>query len=389
MKLICPRCQYKGFVDATAASADEQMSCARCGGPLDELLWSGSQLSSLTTATAATVAVANQRIMENQNAYAPSAETGFEDVLEIPVPLRSAQQHASEQTLVLDDVIPVTELSATDEVIELPVYSADDDDDDIPTLEQEVGPAVDASAALPPESVQLSRPETLVAPEPTSFDYEGYRAWVRVAPLLLLVAALVFFGLYYLGNRVGEGERAQNAATTPATPAETQSAIPATEAEKVESATDASQPSASSADSGTAAGSAAIAEAEPQPEARAENTKVETAKSEPQPTAPAAAPVAAPIVAPSAPVTEQRPTGNFTVQVGSYNNAAQADERAGHLRSSGVEARVVRADIPRRGTWYRVQAGSFASREDAARYAAELKGKGAADDSIITELRGQ
>ena len=49
-----------------------------------------------------------------------------------------------------------------------------------------------------------------------------------------------------------------------------------------------------------------------------------------------------------------------------------------------VEARVVKAEIPGKGTWYRVQIGGFKSREEATNYANQLKGKGALQDYIIT-----
>src|SRR5207244_1048164 len=51
--------------------------------------------------------------------------------------------------------------------------------------------------------------------------------------------------------------------------------------------------------------------------------------------------------------------GSITVQVASFNNQAQADERVASLKSAGIEARVVKADIPGKGTWYRVQIGRF------------------------------
>src|ERR1043165_5089218 len=110
MKLICPNCHYQRPVDA---SADERLSssCVHCGTPLEQLLWPGFQTPLLqttthTSAAAPVVAGDDQGIMENQNAYAPSAEHSVEDVLEIPRPLRSTQR-AGEQMLVLEDVIPV------------------------------------------------------------------------------------------------------------------------------------------------------------------------------------------------------------------------------------------------------------------------------------------
>lgn len=397
MKLICPNCHYQRPVDA-AADARLSSSCARCGTPLEQLLWPGLQSPLLQTSTtadpaAAPVAVVDQGIMENQNAYAPSAESFGEDVLEIPRPLRSTQ-HAGEQLLVLEDVIPVpaahelspweedTDPQMLDGIASEPDTLLSDDDDDEITL---MSPSSSESGI---GRNRLAGTDVFVAAKPPAPDYEGYRAWVRIAPLLLLLGALAFFSLYYLGNRMGEGgqETAQNAANNPATQPETQAVAPTTtSSQSVESA----QPPATAQPSESSVVGASAETQKPD-----QKSKVEAAKTEAPPAViaapPAAAPVAAaPVVTAAAPSTASSPViaqavGNFTVQVGSYNDAAQAEERAGRLRSSGIEARVVRAEIPRRGIWYRVQAGRFASQEDASRYAVEIKGKGATDAFIIT-----
>ncbi|HEU4594325.1 MAG TPA: SPOR domain-containing protein [Pyrinomonadaceae bacterium] len=78
--------------------------------------------------------------------------------------------------------------------------------------------------------------------------------------------------------------------------------------------------------------------------------------------------------------------GNFTVQVGSYPDASQANERVSALRAVGLEARAAAVEIPKRGTWYRVQAGRFQTREEATRFGAQLRAKGAADNVIVAEV---
>ncbi|HVG35750.1 MAG TPA: SPOR domain-containing protein [Pyrinomonadaceae bacterium] len=79
--------------------------------------------------------------------------------------------------------------------------------------------------------------------------------------------------------------------------------------------------------------------------------------------------------------------GGFTLQVGSFNNLAEADGRVAKLSALGVNAYAVRVEIPKRGTWYRVQVGRFMNREEAGRYGAQLRGKGAVADFIVTERR--
>lgn len=85
-----------------------------------------------------------------------------------------------------------------------------------------------------------------------------------------------------------------------------------------------------------------------------------------------------------APVTPNQ--GNLTIQVASFNDQTQANDRINSFRSKGVEARIVRVDIPNKGTWYRVQIGGFKSREEAASHANQLKSKGILQDFIITTI---
>ena len=79
--------------------------------------------------------------------------------------------------------------------------------------------------------------------------------------------------------------------------------------------------------------------------------------------------------------------GNYTLQVGSFNDLAEASERVAKLGSLGISAYVAKVEIPKRGIWYRVQTGSFSSREEAARYGAQLRSRGSVADFIITERR--
>lgn len=399
MKLICPNCQHTAIIDNAAPAAEgedasDTTSCARCGEPMNQLLWDGFQPSNLMTATAAAAtALPPQRIMENQNAYAPSAEPIFDDVLEIPTPLRSAQP-VTDQTLVLEDVIPAQDYWTDDEIPDSQIEFTDDGEDSMSGREGwPIHPA--EASTLAADKSQLAGPQVYGASQTSSFDYEGGRAWLRIAPMLLLLGALVFFALYYLGNRVGVRDRPQDGAATQAQP-DTQSAAtaPATAAvpENSQNASQSPQPAESIAATTEPSTTTTVALKDEAPKP-VEKPAAETAKRESQPPPEVAAPAAV-ATAPAASTTTTAPavdqgTGNFTVQVGSYNNAAQADERVSQLRSNGIEARVVRAEIPRRGTWYRVQAGRFASQTEAARYATELKGKGATSDFVVTSAQSQ
>jgi cell division septation protein DedD len=332
--------------------------------------------------------------MENQNAYAPSADTVFEEVLDIPRPLRS-DEPTGDQMLVLEDVIPAAEFSAPDESFDEQSESAEEEET---LLRTEPGTYIlpgDAAASAGEKSPLQTGPQVYGAAETSSFDYDNGRAWLRLAPVLLLIGVMVFFALYFLGNRMsGWGQRPQESAALPAQP-ETTSAATATAPEKTEQAiAPASSPEAPATPEASSAVAAQAKEESPAPAtvavtAPAAEPSVETAKAESKPAQSEPAASSAPAPAPVAQSSTGNSTGNFTIQVGSYNNSAQADERAGRLRSSGVEARVVRAEIPRRGTWYRVQAGRFTTRDEAARFASELKARGAADSFLIAEFQGQ
>jgi len=76
----------------------------------------------------------------------------------------------------------------------------------------------------------------------------------------------------------------------------------------------------------------------------------------------------------------------LTIQVASFNDQAQANERVSWFRSKGVEARSVKVDIPGKGTWHRIQIGGFKSREEASNHANQLKSKGILQDFIVTTI---
>jgi len=210
---------------------------------------------------------------------------------------------------------------------------------------------------------------------------------LRTSPIILAFCGTVFISLIFLmdftardGNRAatvsrtssvtpakvenlpvsgGRNQKIPANATAPATPAPQPSVAPSVQPSVVQSASPASN----------------IAENQPagqQPAARTSpSTNVD--------------PKGAQVTMPSP--ADAAGEGGFTLQVGSFNAQAEADERAGKLGSLGVRAYVVSVEIPKRGTWYRLFVGSFSSREEAGRYGAQLRGRGAVADFIVTERR--
>lgn len=68
--------------------------------------------------------------------------------------------------------------------------------------------------------------------------------------------------------------------------------------------------------------------------------------------------------------------GGYTLQVGSTNDEAAARAQVAQLKAAGHTAYYVRAEIPGKGTWYRIRVGRFGSPADAQRYSRTLGGKG-------------
>jgi cell division protein FtsN len=55
----------------------------------------------------------------------------------------------------------------------------------------------------------------------------------------------------------------------------------------------------------------------------------------------------------------------FFVQVASFQNTEDADRQAARLKSKGYKVVIIKADIPGKGTWYRVRLGPYRDSADA------------------------
>jgi cell division protein FtsN len=147
------------------------------------------------------------------------------------------------------------------------------------------------------------------------------------------------------------------------------------------------------------------AKAEPHPPADASpapapGPKSTAANDAPAQSAPTPAPVApAPQPKPAAPPKSDEKArvetpaqgggggGKFTAQVGSFSSPSEANARVSSLRAAGFEANVASAELPGRGTWYRVQVGRFADRDGAAKTVAALRAQGAAAAALVVPVQ--
>jgi DedD protein len=62
-----------------------------------------------------------------------------------------------------------------------------------------------------------------------------------------------------------------------------------------------------------------------------------------------------------------RGSGRYTLQLGASRDRSVAEKLQARARAAGISARVIEADLGAGGTWYRVRAGSFASKDEAAK----------------------
>jgi cell division septation protein DedD len=101
------------------------------------------------------------------------------------------------------------------------------------------------------------------------------------------------------------------------------------------------------------------------------------AKSEPPAPAPAPAPTPAPARPPEEPRAARAPAasaeGAWTLQLSASQSKDEADKFAARLRDRGYAPFIAKAEVPGKGTWYRVRMGGFPTKEAAARYLQDFK----------------
>ena len=224
---------------------------------------------------------------------------------------------------------------------------------------------------------------------------KGDNLFKPVALAVLAFGGLVFAAWYFLGDQLARrGDQNQVAVNSPAPsdPAAGQTAAPAVSAQPTAepSVAPSVEPKAAapaeSKPADQAAPAAEVKNNRPATETPAPPPAAAKANPEPKPAVPAQAAKPAPKQAevPLSGHSVKQSEGSITIQISSHSDLAQATERANRLKAEGVEARVVKAEIPRRGTWYRVQLGRFTSRDEASRYASQLRARGAVRDFYVT-----
>ena len=402
MKVICPKCQYENQADST------RVVCARCATIIDVGMDQTSSLDSNGRRQTARLPFAanpgnsqssnsqpqnSQQLNQPRDVYATRIGEEFDDVLDIP---RQAQS-SYDSSPVFDDVFSTPGYESTS------AY-------DFSTVERKPTTPIENYQAGTPryretqDYIASSEPEFMgwpVLPETATEEEEevsGFSSGKGGLLARIVLGALVFGGLvfgayYFLGDLISkrkdqaenliaggasssnqtEGKSAAVAPTVEVKPAATE------QAETNESKNAVAPPVINpkpKEEAGQPANTAAKGDSKPvtiPPTMTGRAGHSDTAK--PETTKPAPAPVA------STPNN-----GNMTIQVASFDNQAQANERVARLKSDGIDARVVRAEIPKKGTWYRVQIGGFSTRQEAENYGAQLRSKGKVQDFIVTTI---
>ena len=112
------------------------------------------------------------------------------------------------------------------------------------------------------------------------------------------------------------------------------------------------------------------------PEKHAEPAHAPTVVPPPRPATSVSAPPAPAKVASAATIVLTPPPadpGEFTVQIGSSQERAEAQRMENKARAAGLKPYVVEADLGARGTWYRVRVGAFRDKEAASRYRKDVE----------------
>jgi len=396
MRIVCPKCELKGNVDAAPTGTRTRIVCVRCASTFESPLANVAEQPSVSESYP--VVYSGEKFVENLESDISTVSKEIELSTE-------AWETPERREELLPDV-------------SLPKVLTPDSEDDFSISSQpsmmekfEAGHAVEEvqaaspteentpafSPTLMPQDAEIEFPETLpveaqtpvAAPampksansRPTSDMYAVGVRLMQVSPLWLLVAGLSFISFIVLCNwiikpveQTGEAASLTNVTnnqatnTSPSRPPVPAIHTPAPANPTTQQLTD---PKAAFVKAETKEASAPV----PTPA----NTPVTAiTASAPEPVTPPVSPVNS---------TAESKEGRITIQIGSYNETAQAQERVASLQAAGHKAWFVTVEIPKRGTWYRVQSGRFVTRDEAERHGRQLRNEGVVSSFIVTEVQ--
>lgn len=395
MRVVCPKCELKGQVDAAPKGAKTRIACVRCATTFDAVFVDGEIQAVQPQANRAEASVESAVSEVHAESDVSVAGADFASAPEMPHADRENQFDVSPQveaSPVLADDFFTSSTSSADLMSDASVETMQDAPEEISPevtpqgVEAGVHETADtAQASLVVAQSLKSGGAGKVGHAPSDAYGMGVRL-MRVSPLWLLVTGLSFISFIVFCNwlikptgRPGGSliAAANNHATNQSV---NRVSVPASTAQSPVN----SQVSQRANESGVAFIAAEAKEAMPPAAA----PSVEPAGARPaEAEAKQATPPASSNRADEAKEAKEAKEGKVTIQIGSYNAAAEAEARVANLKSAGFEARSVAVEIPKRGTWYRVQSGRFVSRDEAERYGKQLRDKGVVSSFITTDVQ--
>lgn len=79
-------------------------------------------------------------------------------------------------------------------------------------------------------------------------------------------------------------------------------------------------------------------------------------------------------------------TGRFTIQIASFPDLGSAQEVEQSLKSKSYPVFIQKAEVPGKGTWYRVRVGEFNTRQEAQQYGDGIKGSDPGIGAVLITL---
>lgn len=392
MKVICPKCQFENQADSS------RVVCARCATIIEIKPDQGAGLEANGKRQTARLPFVgnvgnsqplnNPPVNPNRDVYATRIGDDFDDVLDIPRQTQPTAPQSNEPTTKFEDVFA------------MPNYETASSPYDFQS--QEKKPTGPIEGFPTGSSRQRSTQDYDEAPEPEFMgwpvlpengDYEqdqagGFSAnrgalLLRIAMVVLVFGLLSVLAYYLLYDKISKRQNGFNDriadSSQGAAPTYPPATVPSLDAgQPVPKQSVTTPPSETPKAPEQVANQTAV-----QSSGQKDNSKPVDIVPMTGKTGHSSSPKPAPVTEAPAAAPKQ---GNLTIQVASFNDQAQANERVSWFRSKGVEARIVKVDIPGKGTWHRLQIGGFKSREDAGSYANQLKSKGILQDFIITTI---
>jgi sporulation related protein len=381
MKVTCPKCQFENQADSS------RVVCARCATIIEVRMdqgfdSNGKRQTARLPFTSGGLSGGGQSLggqrFSDSDVYATRIGDDFDDVLDVPIQPQSGYQPVDETppVPVFEDVFMPAQNQEQASPYDFPAY------DKASAAPIDAYGTPGARPRDPQDYIEPPEQEFVAWPVlPDSQEEEEAAAgsgrgglFLRIGLIIGLFGVVSFWAYYFLGDYIAKRRAAkeQPALTTTEQPADK----PPAQAD--------TQPSPVAQDNPPPAGGESPEPSTPQntkakqivtPKSlKAENGGRPTGPSNPQ----------------KPPVTRgggaPPDRSNLTVQVGSFKDQGEADARAASLNAATQgDFHVVRADIPGKGVWYRVQqVNGFASREAAFSYGNRLRARNLISDFIVT-----